>query len=64
MRGDKVLSYSIYLGENNTDNFDVERNTHQTFNITIRGDNEVDTRISSYTLTVYDTYTNNMIGGY
>lgn len=64
VRGDKVLSYSIYLGENNTDNFDVERNTHQTFNITIRGDNEVDTRISSYTLTVYDTYTNNMIGGY
>ena len=64
VRGDKVLSYSIYLGENNTDNFDVERNTHQTFNITIRGDNEVDTRISSYTLNVYDTYADNMIGGY
>ena len=64
VRGDKVLSYSIYLGENNTDNFDVERNTHQTFNITIRCDNEVDTRISSYTLNVYDTYADNMIGGY
>lgn len=64
VRGDKVLSYSIYLGENNTDNFDVERNTHQTFNITIRGDNEVDTRISSYTLGVSDTFADNMIGGY
>ena len=64
VRGAKVLSYSIYLGRNNTDNFDVSRNTHQTFNITIRGDNEVDTRISSYTLTVYDTYAGSMIGGY
>ena len=64
VRGGKVLSYSIYFGENNTDNFDIGRNTIQTFNITINGDNEVDTRISSYTLTVYDTYAGNMIGGY
>lgn len=64
VRGTKVLSYSIYLGKNNTDNFDVDRNSYQTFNITIRGDNEVDTRISSYTLNVYDTYAGNMIGGY
>lgn len=64
VRGAKVLSYSIYLGKNNTDNFDVDRNTHQSFNITIRGDNEVDTRISSYTLGVSDTFADNMIGGY
>ena len=64
VRGNKVLSYSIFLGENNTDSFDIGRNTIQTFNITINGDNEVDTRISSYTLTVYDTYAGNMIGGY
>lgn len=64
VRGAKVLSYSIYLGRNSTNSFDIERNTHQTYNITIRGDNEVDTRISSYTLTVYDTYAGNMIGGY
>lgn len=64
VRGGKVLSYSIYFGENNTDNFDIGRNTIQTFNITINGDNEVDTRISSYTLTIYDTYAGNMIGGY
>ena len=64
VRGGKVLSYSIYFGENNTDNFDIGRNTIQTFNITINGDNEVDTRISSYTLNVYDTYAGNMIGGY
>ena len=64
VRGNKVLSYSIFLGENNTDSFDIGRNTIQTFNITISGDNEVDTRISSYTLGVSDTFADNMIGGY
>lgn len=56
VRGNKVLSYSIFLGENNTDSFDIARNTIQTFNITINGDNEVDTRISSYSLSVYDNF--------
>lgn len=64
IRGAKVLSYSIFLGKNNTDNFDVSRNTHQTFNITIRGDNEVDTRISSYTLRVWDDFDDYNFGGY
>lgn len=53
-RGGKVLDYTIYLGENNTDDFNVRRNTSHTLNITILGDNEVDTRIHSYTLDVYD----------
>lgn len=53
-RGTKALAYTVYFGQNNTDNFDVRRNSYHTLNITIRGDNEIDTRISSYTLAVSD----------
>lgn len=54
IRNGKALAYSVYLGQNNTDNFDVRRNSFHTLNITIKGDNEIDTRISSYTVTVSD----------
>ena len=63
-RGAKVLAYCIYLGGNNTSDFNVRANTHYRFNISILGDSEVDTRVSSYTLNIYDTYGGNMIGGY
>ena len=63
-RGAKALAYCVYLGENNTSDFNVRANTHYRFNISILGDSEVDTRVSSYTLNVYDTYGGNMIGGY
>lgn len=63
-RGTKALAYCVYLGENNTSDFNVRANTHYRFNISILGDSEVDTRVSSYTLNVYDTYGGNMIGGY
>lgn len=53
-RGERVLTYRVYLGENNTDNFDVRRNTFHTLNITIRGDDEIDTRMSGYTVSVWD----------
>ena len=64
VRGAKVLAYYIYLGGNNTSDFNVRANVHYRLNISILGDCEVDTRISSYTLDVYDTYEGNMIGGY
>ena len=64
VRGAKALAYCVYLGENNTSDFNVLANTHYRFNISILGDSEVDTRVSSYTLNVYDTYGDNMIGGY
>ena len=64
VRGAKVLAYYVYLGGNNTSDFNVRANTHYRFNISILGDSEVDTRVSSYTLNVYDTYGGNMIGGY
>lgn len=64
LRGSKVLAYYIFLGGNNTSDFNVRANVHYRLNISILGDGEVDTRVSSYGLNVNDTYTDNMIGGY
>lgn len=63
-RGSKVLAYSVYLGENNTSDFNVHANCHYTLNITILNDNTVDTRIAAYTATVYDDFGNKKLGGY
>lgn len=52
VRGNKILDYLVYLGENNTDNFDVKANTSYTLNITICGDNETDVRVRCYTVNV------------
>ncbi|MEF2793658.1 MAG: hypothetical protein U0N09_12985, partial [Alistipes dispar] len=64
VRGSKVLAYYIYLGGNNTSDFNVRANCHYRINISILGDKEVDTRISSYAVNVHDTYEENAIGGY
>ena len=64
VRGSKVLAYYVYLGGNNTSDFNVRANCHYRLNISILGDNEVDTRISSYAVNVHDTYEENAIGGY
>ena len=64
VRGSKVLAYYIYLGGNNTSNFNVRANVHYRFNISILGDSEVDTRISSYTLHVRDDFDDYNYGGY
>ena len=63
-RGERVLTYRVYLGENNTDNFDVRRNTFHTLNITIRGDDEIDTRMSGYTVSVWDDLEDGGCNGY
>ena len=63
-RGAKMLAYYIYLGENNTSDFNVRANVHYRLDISILGDSEVDTRVSSYTVNVHDTYAENAIGGY
>lgn len=64
VRGSKILAYYIYLGGNNTSDFNVRANTHYRLNISILGDSEVDTRISSYAVNVHDTYEENAVGGY
>ena len=63
-RGSRILDYRVYLGENNTTDFNVGRNTAQTLDITISGDNEVDTRVHGYTLSVTDDFESNRIGSY
>ena len=64
VRGSKILAYYIYLGGNNTSDFNVRANMHSRLNISILGDSEVDTRISSYAVNVHDTYEENSVGGY
>ena len=63
-RGEKVLAYRIYLGENATSDFNLWPNTCHSLGITIRGDNEVDTRISSYILRIWDDMEEASIDGY
>lgn len=53
IRGAKILDYAIYLGENNTDDFNMRANTSHIMNIIIKNDNEADVRISSYTIDVH-----------
>lgn len=63
-RGERILTYRVYLGENNTSDFNVRPNTSHTLNITIRGDNKVDTRISSYAVNVWDDIEDDGHNGY
>jgi len=53
-RGSRQVIYDVYLGENNTTNFDVRRNTVQTLDIRIKGNNEVDARIHSFEVKISD----------
>ena len=63
-RGAKVLAYCIYLGGNNTSDFDVRANTHYRFDISILGDDEVDTRVWAYTAAVEDSFGRTQLGEY
>ena len=63
-RGSRILDYRIYLGENNTTDFNVGRNTSHTLDITISGDNEVDTHVHGYTLSETADFESNRIGDY
>ena len=64
LAGNKVLTYTVFLGENNTSDFNVRANVQYRFNISILGNNEVDTRISAYTLQVWDDFDDYNYGGY
>lgn len=55
-REGKLLTYDVYLGENNTTNFDVRRNTVHTLDIRIKGENEVDTRVHALEVTIDDDF--------
>lgn len=64
VRGNNVLAYTVYLGETNASDFNVRANTHYRFDISILDDNEIDTRVTSYTVTVEDTFGALQLGGY
>lgn len=57
-RGSSVLDYRVYLGENNTTDFNVRRNSRQTLDIVIKGVKQVDTRYNSYIVNVNDDMDN------
>ena len=64
VRGSKVLAYYIYLGGNNTSDFNVRANVHYRLDISILGDKEADTRVSFYTLRIRDDFDDYNYGGY
>lgn len=63
-RGDRILTYAVYLGENTTTNFDVLANRHYRLNVSILGDRDVDTRMNAYTVRVWDDFDDYNYGGY
>lgn len=52
-RNGKFIDYRIYLGENDTKNFDVMRNTNYVYNIVVAGENPADLRVSTVSLKFY-----------
>ncbi len=63
-RGNRILTYAVYLGENTTTNFDELANRHYRLNISILGDRDIDTRMSAYTVRVWDDFDDYNYGGY
>ena len=53
------VTYTIFLGANNTDDYNLRRNTHYTVNTTIKGQSRSDTRITTRTPQNYWDYTDN-----
>ena len=51
--------YKVYLGENNTTNYNVYRNHYYKVTATIKGQNRVDTRINAFEPANYLDYTDN-----
>lgn len=62
--GTRNLLYTVYLGGNNTSDFNVRANVHYTFRISILGDNEIDTRVYSYSIQVWDNFDDYRFGDY
>lgn len=49
---DRPCTYSVYLGANNTTDFNVERNTLQHLNVTLSGSEPTDLRVSRFSLSL------------
>lgn len=53
------VTYRVYLGENNSNNFNILRNTHYTVIATVKGQNEIDVRVNEIEPENYLDYTDN-----
>lgn len=53
--GGNVYDYDVYLGGNNTSDFNLRGNCVYNLDITVKGTDEVDTRMSSYTVSIRET---------
>lgn len=49
----KFIDYRIYLGENDTNDFNVCRNTSYVYNVTVEGENSADLRVSTAKIVIY-----------
>lgn len=56
------VEYSIYLGENNTTDFNVYRNKNYSYSIYIKGINDVDSRVNVASITASDFLPSYIIG--
>lgn len=45
---DRMIEYVVYLGENNTSDFNIRRNTQHQIDLIIRGENQIDNRVRVY----------------
>lgn len=54
----KLVSYKVYLGGNNTNNYNVEANRIYNVNLSVKGVNEVDSRLTVVTLPEAETPAN------
>ena len=64
VNGSRNLLYTVYLGGNNISDFNVRANVHYTFRISILGDDEIDTRVYSYSIQVWDNFDDYRFGDY
>ena len=60
----RVLLYRVYLGENDTSDFNVHANGHYWFRIAIRGENLLDARVATYTVLLKDNFYLSEMSGY
>lgn len=60
---EKIVEYIVYLGENNTSNFDIRKNTHHHLNLVIKGENEIDNRVRVYEGIYYGTANSHICSG-
>lgn len=52
LHNDRPVTYSVYLGANNTTDFNVERNTLQYLNVTLSGSEPGDLRVARFSLSI------------